>query len=301
MYRLALADQRLGRMAEAECHYKDALTVFRNAGDLPRLAASLAGLGEVYRTQSRFDDALATERHAGEILKTLGMEQTREAADVFSITAEILYDRHHLKPAEFYGEKALRIRETTLSPDDADLAVSLNNLGAIVSEGGQNAEAEVLLRRALQIRNRLFGAAHPLVANTLLNLSSVYLGEKRYTEAERQCREAIDMMQHFLPASHPDLLHAEILLAQIARNSGDSAAALDILRRAVGSAGFQPLNLTGAYLQLLDLYSQYLRDAGEKQEARQLRMREMELARQFRTSANAATVTVGELEPVRSR
>jgi tetratricopeptide (TPR) repeat protein len=297
LYRLALAEQKVGRLAEAEEHYKDALTIFRNGADLPKLALSLAALGETYRAQSRFDEALATERHAGEILKTLGMDGTQQASDVFSIIGEVLYDQHRLRAAEQYTEKALLIREKALGPHDEDVGASLNNLGAIVSDRKRQAEAEMLLRRALEIRERHFGAEHPLVAGTLVNLSSVYLEEKRYAEAERLCRQAIVTMQRFLPTGHPDLLRAQILLALIARRSGAPNRALDILKRAVQSAEIQPVNLTGEYLQLLDLYSQYLREAGEKQESRQFRMQVSELSRQFRTAVTATTVTVGELQP----
>ena len=60
--------------------------------------------------------------------------------------------------------------------------------------------------------------------------------------------------------------------------------------------------VTGEYVQLLNLYSEYLGDAGEKQKARQFRLEAQQLGEQLGHRApTGSTVTLMELEAGRLR
>lgn len=297
LYRLALAHGKLAELPAAEQYYKDALVIMRADGFSSRLALALGGLGEVYRAEHRLDDALATEMNALGILRRLGMGETQQAAAVLTITGGILHDQHRSKAAQQDLREALAILEKTVGPHHADVALVLNNLGTVEASQKNYAGAEELLTHALAIRESLFGPAHPLIAATLLGLSSVYLQQKRYAEADRTCRRSLEMMKGFLPANHPDLIEAHISLALIARRSGNSPGAIETLEEAVGSANAQSSAMTGEYVQLLNLYSEYLGDAGEKQKSRQFRLEAQQLGEQLGRRAPAgSTVTLTELE-----
>ena len=263
---LALAHGRLAEFADAEQCFKRAADLFNSIRDQRRMATSLAGLGEVYRAEHRLDDALATERHTLTILKRLGMLETQQAATVFTITGEVLYDQHHFKAAQRAMRQSLSILEKTVGPDDPDLATCLNNLGVVASERHQLSDAERLLTRALQVRQARFGPAHPLIASTLLSLSLAYLEQQKHSQAEQTCRRSLEMMRQFLPASHPDVLKAYIGLAMITHPVGRPADALTILELALRTSGAQSATISEEYVHLLNLYAQYLADAGEMEE-----------------------------------
>ena len=295
--RLALAHGKLAELPTAEQYYKDALVIMRADGVSPRLAFALSGLGEVYRTERRLDDALATEMSALRILRHLGMGETQQSAAVLTITGGILYNEHRSKAAQQDLREALRILEKTVGPRHPDFALTLNNLGTLEASRKNYVVAEELLRRALAIRESLFGPAHPLIAGTLLGLSSVYLQQNRYAEADRTCRRSLEMMTRFLPANHPDLIEAHISLALIAHRSGNSASAIDALEEAVSSRNARSSVVTGEYVQLLNLYAEYLGDAGEKHKSRQFRLEAQQLGEQLGHAARAgSTVTITELE-----
>jgi tetratricopeptide (TPR) repeat protein len=303
LYRLALAHGKLAELRAAEQCYKDALAIMRADGLSPRLALALGGLGEVYRAQHRLDDALATEMSAFRILRRLGMGETQQAAAVLTIMGGILYNEHRSKAAQQDLREALRILEKTVGPHHPDFALALNNLGTLEASRKNYAAAEELLTRALAIRESLFGPAHPLIAGTLLGLSSVYLQRNRYAEADGTCRRSLEMMTRFLPANHPDVIEAHISLALIAHRSGNSASALHVLEEAaaleeaVSSTNAQSSAVTGEYVQLLNLYSEYLGDACEKQKSRQFRLEAQQLGEQLGHRAPAgSTVTLTELE-----
>jgi len=297
LYRLALSYQQLADFAAGEQCYKEALSLFRAERDYEKLALSLAGLGELYRAGHRLDDALVTERNALLAFKHLGMEKTRDAANVLGITGAILGELHRLNAAQRSIQDALAILENTAGADKPEFATNLNNLGVIALARKHSDESEGLLTRALQIRQAHFGPEHPLIASTLLSLSSVYLEQQRYVEADRTCRRALEMMRHFFPANHPNLLAGSMELAMIAHRSGNSAAASDILAETVAGFETHPSTITGECVQLVSLYAKYLSDAGQRQESRHFRMEARQMEQQFRgTSLARSTVNVSELD-----
>jgi tetratricopeptide (TPR) repeat protein len=300
--RLGLAHGKLAEFAAAEQYYQKSLNLFRASGDSSKVALSLVALGEIYRGEHRLDDSLATERNALRFLRRAGLEETKEAATVFTITGAILSEKHRLKAAEHAMREALDILQRTAGPDDPDFATTLNNLGVVISARKRASEAEELLTRALNMREARFGSEHPLIASTLLNLSSVYLDQKRYAEADQTCRRSLEMMGHFLPANHPDLIAGHIWLALIAHRSGNSAAAIRSLEEGVRNHNAQPSAITGEYLQLLNLYSKYLGEAGESEKSREFRLETRQLLERYgRPSPAGASITLSELEADRLR
>jgi tetratricopeptide (TPR) repeat protein len=297
LYRLALTRQKLAQFALAELHYKEAVNLFRADGNLPNLALSLAGLGEVYRDQYRLDAALEAERRALSLLKRAGLQETRQAEAVLSITASVFHDRHRFKAAQKDLQEASIIIQKSAGSNHPDFAAVLNNLGVVAAELKHSGEAEALLTRALTIRVANFGPQHPLIGLTLLNLSSVYLDQKRYADAGRTCLRSLEMLRLFLPANHPDVIKAQIELALLAHRSGNSAGWKEILEQAVRSADTRDSSISPAYVQLLNLYSEYLREDGEKDESRRFHRRAQQLSERLGwTSPGRSTITVSELE-----
>lgn len=296
LFRLALAQGNLDELAGAERSYKEAAAIFRSTGDARRMASSLAGLGEIYRAQYRFEDALVTERNALKILKRVGMLETPPAATIFTITGEILHDQNHLKAAQKAMQRALRILENKPGPEDADLATSLNNLGVVASERKRLSEAEILLARALRIRRARLGSEHPLVASTMLSLSLVYMEQYRYTEAEQTCRGSIEIWRHFLPSNHPDIIKAHVGLAIIAHQRGDGSTAVRVLEEVAGTFEGEHPRVTGEYLKFLNLYAQYLAEAGQTDRSRQIRLQARQLWEESGWKApTRSTISASEL------
>ena len=55
-----------------------------------------------------------------------------------------------------------------------NVATSLNNLAALLSEMGQYAVAEPLLHRTIAIDKKIYGPEHPRIAADLNNLAALY-------------------------------------------------------------------------------------------------------------------------------
>jgi tetratricopeptide (TPR) repeat protein len=82
------------------------------------------------------------------------------------------------------------------------VAISLNNLAALLYNKGDYAAAEPLFREALALSRKRLGDQHPDVAISLNNLARL-LGKKGdYAAAEPLIKEAVDIFQRSLPPGH---------------------------------------------------------------------------------------------------
>ena len=81
--------------------------------------------------------------------------------------------------------------EKLLGPDSPDLAVDLNNLGAIYELGREKEKAEPLFLRAISLDEKALGPESPEVGTDLNNLGFLYLLSKRYDEAQKIYQRAL--------------------------------------------------------------------------------------------------------------
>ena len=79
------------------------------------------------------------------------------------------------------AQKSLALREKEFGPDDANVAMPLNDLGTIHYNLGQYAVAELLYKRSLTIREKTLGPDHAEVAAVLNNLGELYRVKERYS------------------------------------------------------------------------------------------------------------------------
>jgi tetratricopeptide (TPR) repeat protein/CHAT domain-containing protein len=127
---------------------------------------------------------------------------------------------------------ARRLYPTRSYPDGhADIAASLNNLGAVLGEMGRLETASSYLQEALAMRRRLYPASkypdgHPELATSLSNLGAVLRAMGRLEPALEYQQEALAMKRRLYPESkypdgHPDvagsLYHLAVLLQAMDR------------------------------------------------------------------------------------
>jgi tetratricopeptide (TPR) repeat protein len=111
---------------------------------------------------------------------------------------------------------ALAALEAALGPDHLEVAVVLNNLGAIADRRGAHMEAEDAYRRSLVIKEARLGPDHPDVAVTRNNLGALCAACGRCTEAVEHLGRALAVFERTLEPTHPTLAvcresHATVL------------------------------------------------------------------------------------------
>ncbi len=132
-------------------------------------------------------------------------------------------------------ERALEIRERTLGADHLEVAMVLDNLGAIPLQQEQFEEAAGLYARALAIRRRALGDDHPDVAASWNALGAAQRGLDQHENARESYERAASIWRRTFGEAHPNVAAALVNLANLARDMGRGADAEHHLDAAIAS------------------------------------------------------------------
>lgn len=203
---LAQSYHSMGRYAEAESLYRQALDIFaRLSGtDDYNYAGCLSNLAWLYRTMGRYSEAEPFYIKALETTaKFYGTQDSRYATSLNNL-AQSYYSMGRYAEAEPLYLQALNIIANTQGTNHPHYAISLDNLALLYHSMVRDIEAEQLYREALNIKAELYGTTHPLYAVSLNNLAHSYVFMGRYRDAELLYLQVLDIFANTLGTDHPD-------------------------------------------------------------------------------------------------
>jgi len=142
-----------------------------------------------------------------------------------NILTNLAYAYHGLldyQQSEENYRKAISLMRD-LYPDDyhPDLAITLNNLGVLLSDKGQDDKAIDYYLQSIEIRQATLGESHPITAFSHLNLARFLLDQERVDEARPHAIIALQVMTDNLSDSHFHLLLARSTMARLIKIEGD--------------------------------------------------------------------------------
>lgn len=147
-----------------------------------------------------------------------------------------LYDQ-----AESHLRSALQTRLRLFGRDNADVAMSMNNLAVVFISTGNSQAAEPLLKDAFTIMKHIHGEAHLDVARVLNNLGELELQKGDLDAAERFQREDLSLRRKLVGKEDVDLAESLHDLAVVLGTKGNleqaerlHREALQILRKVRG-------------------------------------------------------------------
>jgi serine/threonine-protein kinase len=194
-------------------------------------------------------------------------------------------------PARQALQEALDVRRQLLGPDAAGTLESLQALGEVCHEAGDDVRARALLLESLERHRRIYGGRHPRTARVLASLGAVEAG-RSIEKAGEFWREALEIRRAALPADHPDLAASIADVAGYHYERRELARARDLYREAL--AVFRkpedrrhPLNL-----KIRSDLAGVLGVLGSNDEAEALQREAIDIGRQVLGPENA---TVAEL------
>jgi tetratricopeptide (TPR) repeat protein len=178
-----------GRPAEAEKHFDEALTTFREAGAKFEAASTLNDIGmmlfnrgDLAGAQKRYEESMAL---FGEIGEKSGTATTQ------TNIAEILECRGDLDGARSMHEDALALNRSI--GDRSGIAYDLFRLGAVFTLRGDLAAARSRYQEALSIQEELEDSIS--AADTRVALAGLSIEGGKATEAEKAAREAEEILR----------------------------------------------------------------------------------------------------------
>jgi non-specific serine/threonine protein kinase/serine/threonine-protein kinase len=243
------------RYDEAESLYLETIEAQNRVlrDDHPDTLRSMNNLAILYGNQGRYDEA---EPLYLEILETqklaLGNDHPHTLTSKYNL-ASLYKDQGRYDEAETLLLEILEGQRRVFGNDHPNTLSSMSDLAGLYRTQGRYDEAEHLVVETLEILRRVFGGDHPGTLGFMENLAILYADQGRFQDAEILYRETLDTRKRVLGNDHPETLTSMYNLACLEAVRGNTAVAIDWLRRAV-DAGFAGADWMAEDSDLLTLH-----------------------------------------------
>jgi CHAT domain-containing protein/tetratricopeptide (TPR) repeat protein len=166
------------------------------------------------------------------------------------------------------AERAIRVKETQLRPDDVDLSSSLRNLGNTFTASSEFLQSLPLFERAVAIHERAQTAQDTAVAEALDDYATALLQVDRYDEAKRALDRALTIKQTRLGPDDRAVARTLELIALLQQKQGNYPGSRLLLERALRIR--EPINPNDSELaNTLNLFGDQLFFEGDFKTAKQ--------------------------------
>ena len=186
-----------------------------------RLGKLLLKLGQPDKAQEVYEVLL--DQASDDIEKALSYHHIGWAQD----------DKGEYKQALTYYEKALKIRQQSLSSNHPDLASSYNNIGVVYENMGEYSKALSSHEKALEIKQQSLSSNHSHLAASYSNIGNVYYNMGEYSKALSSHEKALEIKQQSLPSNHPELATSYINIGNVRFRMGEHSKALSSHEKAL--------------------------------------------------------------------
>jgi tetratricopeptide (TPR) repeat protein len=153
--------------------------------------------------------------------------------DLLRKLGNYLSESEQLHAARMTVERVLEIQEDAYGPDDPEVAMTLDNLGAIRLKLGELGEARAVIERALAVLERRYGPDNLEVAKARGNLGIIQLDLWELGDARANLERVLAVFQRAYGPDHRDLTHTFVNLGVVQLRLGEMEEARASFGRAL--------------------------------------------------------------------
>lgn len=246
---VALSSDVLARLYIAAGDYKKATACCEQALALQEgnpqskpkdVVATLIMLAEAYIADGEVFKAEPVMKRALEINENSVGQDNQLSAIILNNLGILYFDMARYDKSEIAFQRSLLITEK-LTPNDPEIATTLQNLGRVYCKVGALEKAEPLVRRAIDISEKEYGPDHLQVASNIGNLAAIYVNKYAYFDALPLYERALAITESKLGPWHPVVATNLSLLGSVYSDIGNyvkaealNLRALEIRERALG-------------------------------------------------------------------
>ena len=168
-----------GRFDEAVAASRQTVTLFRELGALPSLAASLHELATALSHSGHNEQAIEPLREASEIFERISGPNTRDAASARANLATILAETGRYDEAIVQDRHAIEAYERFIDRPEHAYGLVYVNLGLALTYTGQHEEAIDRARRGVEILAEALAPDNPELIRARLTLGFVLFSAGR--------------------------------------------------------------------------------------------------------------------------
>jgi CHAT domain-containing protein len=180
-----------------------------------------------------------------------------------------------LGEARLLFERALRISEEVLGPDDPYVIDLVLDLATNALDARDHGRSEALFLRALPVLDRAVGSDHPTTAIVRSRLALLYDRLGQHPKTDQLLQRALPVIEKTLGPEHPWFIRTLVTLGRLRQNVGDLERAEEIDRR--GLATLERIQQTDSvlYAALLNNLGLICQERGDLATAEDLYVRSL--------------------------
>lgn len=223
---IGMVYEEMGRYADAEKVYRRSLAAMEQArGREDALYASmLANLGGSYSAQGRFREAEQLLREAIAIHQRAKPRNAVGLAMAQNRLAKALMNQRKFGEVDALLTDSMHTLET-LPSMNLQLAMVVNNRGALMAYEGHYPESAEMFERCLSLMDHELGGDHPMMLQSLINLGTVYSLTGELETAGKRLERALSIAEHSLGTEHPVYGQALNIYADVLKKTGHKSEA----------------------------------------------------------------------------
>lgn len=235
---------RRGDLDNALSLYSKALCMYRTLGEegvwskenVINVTSTLKIIGMVYTKRSDWETAMKCYEEAMELLLSVNMEKTVEAASLFSRMGGLFYRDSKYDKAMAHYQNAYKVAKAALgTKNHPDVASILHFIGIVYQKQKRLRDAMACYQECIQIYRSTLGPDNPAKASTTVYIGSLHFHQKRYDEAMACYKEALRLYETSYGQNHPQVAPTmkSIAMIHIKKEEYDEAMDIfqDLLRR----------------------------------------------------------------------
>jgi serine/threonine protein kinase/Tfp pilus assembly protein PilF len=192
-----------------------------------------AVIGEIYRKLGLYDPAAPLLEQSLAARQQLLEGNSVEVVQTLQSIARLKFERGDNSGAEATLRDALQRFASAPEPDPVVRARLQCELGQVLRDKAEFAEAERLFHDAIDTLTRALGAEHREVGAAWAGLAPVFHNQGKFADAERAYKNAIAIKEKAFSPDHPELAGTLVNLASTLGRMGRDAEAEPILLRAI--------------------------------------------------------------------
>lgn len=253
LVRLADAQWEAGLNADAEANLRLAADVIgtKEKPNPLRLAECLAHLGKFYWVNHRPRQAQACADSASLLLLDPSLSGPAQIIELQLLKATIAFQAGDFEAAEALYQDAAQLQERRFGSQSAQLAETLNNLGAVFAAKRNFPRALGIYRHVFNMQEAVYGLENAASTTTLINIGTTLSEMGEFAEAEQTLRRAYQLRNAQLPPADPLTLSAidniVYFLVGLGRNAEAEAFLREVQASLAAKVGVQGLEMAACH------------------------------------------------------
>ena len=230
---------RRGDLDNALSLYSKALCIYRTLGEevgwsqgnVINVTSTLKIIGMAYTKRSDWESAMKCYEEAMELLVSLKMQKTVEAASLFTRMGGVFYRKHKYDEAMSHYKNAYKVTIKALGiKSHPDVASILHFIGIVHQKQSRLHEAMTCYQESIQIYRLTLGPDNPAKAATIVYIGSIHFSQKRYDDAMACYKEAQRLYETSYGQNHPQVGPTMKSIAMIHTRKGEYDEAMEIFQ-----------------------------------------------------------------------